>query len=35
MSNAVLKSCTDYIGTPLSYICAHVIAVVFPDDINI
>jgi len=31
MLNAVLKSSTDYISGPLSYICDHVIAVVFPE----
>jgi hypothetical protein len=31
MLNAVLKSSTDYISRPLSYICDHVIAVVFPE----
>jgi hypothetical protein len=27
----VLKSCTDYTIGPLSYICDHVIAVVYPE----
>jgi hypothetical protein len=31
MLNDVLKSCTDYTVGPLSYICDHVIGVVFPE----